>query len=87
MNQLTELIRDDMRPALGVTEPGAIAFAVATAKKHTDGEVCKVNVALNSGMWYSEFQPFWKSLCCGTWSSGSRAGIGAGVTCKYYTGR
>ncbi|MGN0333502.1 MAG: serine dehydratase subunit alpha family protein [Lachnospiraceae bacterium] len=55
MNQLTELIRDDMRPALGVTEPGAIAFAVATAKKHTDGEVCKVNVALNSGMYKNAF--------------------------------
>lgn len=55
MNELTELIRDDMRPALGVTEPGAIAFAVATAKKHTDGEVCKVNVALNSGMYKNAF--------------------------------
>lgn len=55
MNQLTELIRDDMRPALGVTEPGAIAFAVATAKGYTDGEVCKVNVALNSGMYKNAF--------------------------------
>ena len=25
MHELTELIRQDMRPALGVTEPGAIA--------------------------------------------------------------
>lgn len=55
MNELTELIRDDMRPALGVTEPGAIAFAVATAKEYTDGEVCKVNVALNSGMYKNAF--------------------------------
>lgn len=55
MNELTELIRDDMRPALGVTEPGAIAFAVATAKGYTDGEVCKVNVALNSGMYKNAF--------------------------------
>lgn len=32
MQKLTELIREDMKPALGVTEPGAIAFAVASAK-------------------------------------------------------
>ena len=40
MHILTELIKNDMRPALGVTEPGAIAFAVATAKKYTRGH-CK----------------------------------------------
>lgn len=32
MQKLTELIREDMKPALGVTEPGAIAFAVASAR-------------------------------------------------------
>ena len=37
MQKLTELIREDMKPALGVTEPGAIAFAVASAKKYTEG--------------------------------------------------
>ena len=41
MRELTELIRADMRPALGVTEPGAIAFAVASAKSHVAGEVEK----------------------------------------------
>ena len=43
MKQLTKLILNDMRPALGVTEPAAIAFAVATAKIHVTGilqEVC-----------------------------------------------
>ena len=39
MHELTELIRQDMCPALGVTEPGAIAFVVATARKHTAGAV------------------------------------------------
>ena len=38
MQNLTELIREDMKPALGVTEPGAIAFAVASAKKYTEGK-------------------------------------------------
>ena len=31
VEELTRLIREDMKPALGVTEPGAIAFAVARA--------------------------------------------------------
>ena len=55
MHILTELIQKDMRPALGVTEPGAIAFAVATAKSHTQGEVKRVKVSLNSGMYKNAF--------------------------------
>lgn len=51
MEELTELIRNDMKPALGVTEPGAIAFAVATAEKHAGGRLKSVNVKLNSGMY------------------------------------
>lgn len=53
--ELTRLIKEDMRPALGVTEPGAIAFAVAKAKSYTYGEVKKVKVALNSGMYKNAF--------------------------------
>ena len=55
MRELTRLIKEDMKPALGVTEPGAIAYAVASAKSHVDGEVKKVHVALNSGMYISYF--------------------------------
>ena len=51
MNELTQLIKEDMKPALGVTEPGAIAFAVASAKSYVQGEVKRVHVALNSGMY------------------------------------
>ena len=39
MHELTELIRQDMKPALGVTEPGAIAFAAATARTYAPGEI------------------------------------------------
>ena len=53
--ELTKLIKEDMRPALGVTEPGAIAFAVAKAKQYTEGEVERVKVALNSGMYKNAF--------------------------------
>lgn len=55
MEKLTELIKNDMKPALGVTEPGAIAFAVAAAKSHTEGEIESVRVALNSGMYKNAF--------------------------------
>lgn len=55
MDRLTELIKKDMKPALGVTEPGAIAFAVATAREYAEGEILKVRVALNSGMYKNAF--------------------------------
>ena len=51
MERLTQLIYEDMKPALGVTEPGAIAFAVATAKSHIQGTVQQVDLRLNSGMY------------------------------------
>lgn len=55
MNELTKLILDDMKPALGVTEPGAIAFAVAKARSYTKGNLISVNVAMNSGMYKNAF--------------------------------
>lgn len=55
MNELTKLILEDMKPALGVTEPGAIAFAVARAKAETKGSVRWVDVALNSGMYKNAY--------------------------------
>ena len=50
MHELTQLIKDDMRPALGVTEPGAIAYAVSKAKSYVPGELEQVTLLLNSGM-------------------------------------
>lgn len=55
MHRLTELIKEDMKPALGVTEPGAIAYAVAEAKSRVDGEIKKVTIALNSGMYKNAY--------------------------------
>ena len=55
MEELTRLIREDMKPALGVTGPGAIAFAAARAKAETEGEVLRVDVALNSGMYKNAY--------------------------------
>lgn len=55
MLTLTGLVKEDMKPALGVTEPGAIAFAVATAKKYTKGAIKQVKVLLNSGMYKNAY--------------------------------
>lgn len=55
MHELSQMIKDDMKPALGVTEPGAIAFAVAKARRYTAGQLVRVNVAMNSGMYKNAF--------------------------------
>ncbi len=55
MHKLTNLIKEDMKPALGVTEPGAIAFVLATAKENLQAEVEKVYLRLNSGMFKNAF--------------------------------
>ncbi len=55
MHKLTELIFNDMKPAFGVTEPGAIAFCVAKAKEYVSGEIRSVEVAMNSGMYKNAF--------------------------------
>lgn len=44
-----------MQPALGVTEPGAIAFAVATAKRYISGKLLGIRLELNSGMYKNAF--------------------------------
>ncbi|MBQ6383085.1 MAG: hypothetical protein IJJ42_05775 [Clostridia bacterium] len=50
MHILTEIIRKDMVPALGVTEPGAIAFASAKVKTLIGGTLQRLTVAMNSGL-------------------------------------
>ena len=55
MHELTRLIQKDMVPALGVTEPGAIAFCVAKAKSYAKGELLHLNVSMNSGMYKNAF--------------------------------
>ena len=55
MHELTRLIQKDMVPALGVTEPGAIAFCVAKAKSYAKGDLLHLNVTMNSGMYKNAF--------------------------------
>ena len=54
-NVLTKLLVNDMKPALGVTEPGAIAFATAKARSYVKGDIESVLVSMNSGMYKNAF--------------------------------
>lgn len=55
MHALTKLIQEDMRPALGVTEPGAIAFAVSKARSYLHGDLVEITLRLNSGIYKNAF--------------------------------
>lgn len=55
MHELTRLILDDMRPALGVTEPAAIALACAKAKALTQEPIQSVVLRINSGIYKNAF--------------------------------
>ena len=53
---LIALLKDDMRPALGVTEPAAIALAAATARKAAGGkELSSVKLLLDPGVFKNGF--------------------------------
>ncbi len=55
MELLRRLILDDMKPALGVTEPAAIALACAKARSLTEEEICSATVRVNSGIYKNAF--------------------------------
>ena len=51
MHELTRMIKGDMVPALGVTEPGAIAFCAAKARSLIPGDLVRLEIIMNSGMY------------------------------------
>lgn len=55
MRKLIRLIREDMHPAFGVTEPGAIAYGTAYACSQCRGELLSVEIRLNSGMYKNAY--------------------------------
>ena len=55
MHELTRLILEDMKPALGVTEPAAIALACAKAKALTKETIQSVVLRVNSGIYKNAF--------------------------------
>lgn len=54
-NTLLKLIADDMKPALGVTEPAAIALAASHARALTEEDVLDVRVYVNSGIYKNAY--------------------------------
>ena len=44
MKNLALFVKNDIKPAFGCTEPGAIAFACAKAKDIVKGEVISVDM-------------------------------------------
>lgn len=63
----TQLLRSEIRPALGVTEVGAIALATARAYSLVEGEILHIEVQMNGGLYKNSFScgiPGTKELGC-----------------------
>lgn len=54
-DHLTRLIKKDMQPALGCTEPGIIALACAKAARIAEGEITGIDVNVNSGIYKNAY--------------------------------
>lgn len=55
MKELTALLQSEIRPALGVTEVGAIALAAARAAAEAKGKLQSIRVKMNGGMYKNAF--------------------------------
>lgn len=53
--KLINAVKGDLTPSLGVTEPGAIAYAASCAARALGGSVKRVSVRLNSGIYKNSF--------------------------------
>lgn len=49
-NEITEILKDQVTPALGCTEPGAVAYAVAIAKEIIGEEVKHLNILVDKNI-------------------------------------
>jgi len=50
-NTLLDILHKQVRPALGCTEPIAVALAVATAKKYISGNIKKISVVVDKNVY------------------------------------
>lgn len=55
MNILSEILKEDVFPALGCTEPIATAYAASVAGKELDGEICEVHISVDPGVYKNGF--------------------------------
>jgi len=55
MNILSEVLKHDVFPALGCTEPIAVAYAASAAGKQLDGEISEIHVTVDPGVYKNGF--------------------------------
>lgn len=55
MNILSEILKHDVFPALGCTEPTAVAYAASLAARETDGDIRRVQIAVDPGVYKNGF--------------------------------
>ena len=55
MNILSEVLKHDVFPALGCTEPIAVAYAASAAAKQLDGEIFEIHISVDPGVYKNGF--------------------------------
>ena len=55
MNILSEVLKHDVFPALGCTEPIAVAYAAAAAGKRLRGEISEIHISVDPGVYKNGF--------------------------------
>jgi len=55
LNILSEVLKHDVFPALGCTEPIAVAYAASAAAKELDGEISEVHISVDPGVYKNGF--------------------------------
>jgi L-cysteine desulfidase len=55
LNILSEVLKQDVFPALGCTEPIAVAYAASAAGKQLDGEISEIHISVDPGVYKNGF--------------------------------
>ncbi len=55
MNILSETLKHDVFPALGCTEPTAVAYAASAAGKQLEGQISEVHISVDPGVYKNGF--------------------------------
>lgn len=50
-NSIIQLLREEMKPAVGCTEPAALSLAAAIARKEAPGELKEIKIRVNPGIY------------------------------------
>jgi L-cysteine desulfidase len=55
LNILGEVLKHDVFPALGCTEPTAVAYAASSAAKQLEGEISEIHISVDPGVYKNGF--------------------------------